>query len=69
MDREKAKEAKRKRTQFYRRKQGAVKKAFELHDICEAEVYLCVRKSGRTYIFSSTKTGSPFSEQKLVRTA
>ena len=66
MDREQAKVAKCRRSRFYRRKKGILKKVFELHNLCQADVALCIRKSGRTYIFSSTKTVSPFSKEILV---
>lgn len=57
-----------KRTQFWRRKRGLLKAGAELHKRCEAEVYILVRRHGRSYIFSSERgTSSPFSERTLVR--
>jgi hypothetical protein len=57
-----------KRAQFYRRKKGLFKGGAKLHKKCQAEVYILVRRNGRSYIFSSNRAKkSPFLEQILVR--
>lgn len=59
---------KRKRDQFYRLKKGLFKGGTRIHHKCQAEVYILVRRNGRSYIFSSNRaTKVPFSEQMLVR--
>ncbi|KIW09694.1 hypothetical protein PV08_12037 [Exophiala spinifera] len=58
--------AKRERTRFYRRKKSIFKSGYDLHKQCHAEVYILVRRSGRSYILSCAENDkSPFSDQAL----
>ncbi|KIW09733.1 hypothetical protein PV08_12017 [Exophiala spinifera] len=59
--------AKRERTRFYRRKKSIFKSGYDLHKQCHAEVYILIRRSGRSYILSCAENDkSPFSDQALV---
>ncbi len=62
--------ARRERTRFYRRKKSLFKSGYDLHNQCHAEVYILIRRNGRSYILSCAEAGkSPFSDQTLVSDA
>jgi hypothetical protein len=51
---------------FRRRTKSVFKKADELKRLCDAEVYLVIRRGGKFYTYSSLETSWPPSLETIV---